>query len=134
MHKYSFRRKTDPYKKKLYYPLKKWMTGVKANLSKLMSSTIKATLEQIGYTTDSFKNLKCEWVFGADGAGSFGQYQGKNIRQNMRNQFGAGLRLISIKETDGSEIFEEKSASPKTVRPYVLINGKESIKLMGKTN
>ena len=41
-----------------------------------------------------------------------------------------GFALIQIKDSAGNLIFEEKSLSPKTVRPYMLINGKEDKKFM----
>ena len=63
---------------------------------------------------------------------SFGQYQGKNIAQNMRNQIVGGLVLRYIKDADGNVLFHEKSLSPKTVRPYYLLNGSESIPLVSK--
>ena len=81
---------------------------------------------------------------------SFGQCQGANLTNNMRNQiFGnndlitflkhvfnpflsylGGFALIQIRDSNGNLIFEEQSLSPKTVRPYMLINGKEDKKFM----
>ena len=37
-----------------------------------------------------------------------------------------------IKDADGNVLFHEKSLSPKTVRPYYLLNGSESIPLVSK--
>ena len=54
------------------------------------------------------------------------------MAQNMRNQIVGGLVLRSIKDADGNIIFKENSHSPKTVRPYYLLNGQESIPLVTK--
>lgn len=50
----------------------------------------------------------------------------------MRNQIVGGLVLRSIKDAEGNYIFKEESFSPKTVRPYYLLNGSESVPLMDK--
>ena len=60
----------DAYSKQQYYPIKKWLTGIRADLAKLMSSTLQKTLKKIGYKLDSSpQHISCEWIFGSDGAG-----------------------------------------------------------------
>ena len=67
---YNFRKEMDAYSKQQYYPIKKWLTGIKADLAKLMSSTLQKTLRKIGFKLDSSpQHISCEWIFGSDGAG-----------------------------------------------------------------
>ena len=60
----------DAFSKKQYYPVKKWLSGIKADLGKLMLTTLQKTLKKIGYKVEnSPQHISCEWIFGSDGAG-----------------------------------------------------------------
>ena len=71
------------YAKKQYYDLKDVEGGKKANLSEILSITLRKRLKHLNYKGDG--NIRAEITLGFDGAGSYQEF-GLTNNPDMKNQ------------------------------------------------